>query len=385
MNRANTALKKTVVSAFAEAFNSQPDACIQAPGRVNLIGDHTDYNHGFVLPMAIDRYVIMAIKKRSDSTIHLTSLDFNDTINLNTHHLNKREHEFENYISGCFWALQHYGYQVRGFDGVLASSIPIGASLSSSAALEMAVLRAAAFSSGFNFDPIRMAKIAQMAENQWVGMNCGIMDQLISAVGQAGHAIRIDCADLSLQACPLPSGVQVVTLDTTTRRKLVDSAYNIRREQCFAGAQKMGLPHLRDANATTLKANKAALSAAEYQRSRHVLLENERVLAAAAAMQANDAKRLGTLMDESHQSLRDDYEVTNRALDLIVDCSQKQNACLGARMTGAGFGGCAVALVASDATDRFSHTVTACYQKQTGFTPKIYLFQPSEGVTLQQL
>ncbi len=227
-----------------------------------------------------------------------------------------------------------------------------------------------------------MAKIGQYAENKWVGVNCGIMDQIISSAGKSGHALMIDCHDLSLKECPIPKEALVVILDTDTRRDLVTSSYNERRDQCFKAAEIMNVPFLRDADKTMLKVSHSKMDSHVYKRAKHIIMENTRVQKASTVMNQGDAEALGKLMYESHESLRDDFQVTSPALDAIVECSQNENYCFGSRMTGAGFGGCAVALVKKGKEEPFRSSVTSCYKKQTGLTPKIYVCRPSEGVTL---
>jgi len=385
MTITNNVLKQTVIDRFEKEFHTTPEALILAPGRVNLIGEYTDFNNGFVLPMAIDRYLAMTVRKREDDIIKVNSVDFNETVTLNLHSLKKESHSFQEYISGCIWALKEKDYTVSGFECVIAGNIPVGAGLSSSAALELAVLKAASFSSGFPFDKVRMAIIGQYAENNWVDVNCGIMDQVISSAGKSGHALLIDCSNLSLKECPLPPETSVIILDTDTRRGLVDSAYNERRDQCFKAAEIMGVQFLRDADETMLAEAELRMNEQEYKRAKHIISENARVLTAAESMKQGDAEAMGRLMNESHESLRDDFEVTSPALNAIVECSGNQDSCIGARMTGAGFGGCAVALVKKDQEDTFIQKVTSCYQNKTGLSPRIYKCKPSEGVTLKEL
>ena len=224
-----------------------------------------------------------------------------------------------------------------------------------------------------------MAKLGQRAENRWVGVNCGIMDQMISAAGQAGHALLIDCRSLDFEPAPLPAGTAVVILDTATRRGLVDSAYNERRAQCEAAARFFGVPALRDVSVEQFEARAGELDELTRRRARHVVSENARTLAAAEAMRQGDAAELGRLMDASHTSLRDDFEVSSRELDIMVRCAQRVPGCLGARMTGAGFGGCAVALVDAGVAEGFAQAVAASYQASAGFTPNVYICTATNG------
>ena len=227
-----------------------------------------------------------------------------------------------------------------------------------------------------------MAQLSQYAENKWVGLNCGIMDQMISAAGVAGHALLIDCRSLALSPMPLPTGSAVVVMDTATRRGLVDSAYNERRAQCEAAARHFGAAALRDVSLTQLETARADLDPLTYRRARHVITENARVLQACDAMRAGDAHALGRLLDASHVSLRDDFEVSSRELDIIVEVAAAHPACLGARMTGAGFGGCAVALVREEDAQAFTASTTDVYNARTGLTPRVYVCRASEGAAI---
>lgn len=380
-------LQQKVTIAFSDKFGTPPAIVVRAPGRVNLIGEHTDYNDGFVLPMAIDRGIWLALRPRDDDQVAVHSLDFGETAVFHLNKLQNTKSGWGEYIKGVAWALQENGYALRGWDGVLTGNVPKGAGLSSSAALELVTARAFEQVSGFAWDTAQMAKLSQLAENKWVGMNCGIMDQMISAAGEAGHALLIDCRSLASELVPLPpaldgSDTAVVILDTTTRRGLVDSAYNERRQQCEAAAAYFGVPALRDVSITEFLAEADNLEPLARRRAKHVITENLRTLNAAKAMQNADAALLGQLMKESHASLRDDFEVTNDALNIIVDIAQAQAGCYGARMTGAGFGGCAVALVHGEKVNGFVTAVSDQYQQKTERRPKIYVCQPSDGASV---
>lgn len=374
-----------LTDAFARYWGGAPTFIVRAPGRVNLIGDHTDYNDGFVLPMAIDRAAWIALRPRSDRVVWLTSLDFHETAELHLDDLHNEQAGWSEYVKGVAWALQARGYLLHGWEGVLIGDVPIGAGLSSSAALEIAAARAFQLVGGWAWDAAAMALAAQAAENQWVGMNCGIMDQLISAAGVAGHALLIDCRSLAVQPVPLPPDTAVVVLDTATRRGLVDSAYNARRSQCEAAARSFGVSHLRDVDLPTLMARADALDPVVLRRARHVVGENARVLAAVRAMQAGDAVTLGALMDAGHASLRDDFEVSSPALDAMVAQARRHVGCYGARLTGAGFGGCAVALVGATAVRSFVAEVSAAYTAETGHIPAVYVCRPMAGAEGRRL
>lgn len=377
-------------TAFEERFQTRPGGVARAPGRVNLIGEHTDYNDGFVLPMAIEHEVRVAFSARDDRTVRVVALDLDQEATFDLEELAAAEagdrHDEGNgwmeYPRGVAWAMLEAGIDIGGMDAVFSGDVPRGAGLSSSAALELAFARAFAAAAGHDWEPKRMAKLCQRAENAWVGVQSGIMDQLVSACGQEGSAVLIDCRSLDLEAVPVPPGTRVVVLDTSTRRGLVGSAYNERRKQCERAAEALGVPSLRDIDVPSLDARAHELDEIVLRRARHVVTENHRTTEAAAAMHRGDAVRLGELMNASHASLRDDFEVSSSALDAIVNCARQHPGCYGARMTGAGFGGCAVALVAEADVHAFVESVARCYRLATGHEAKSYVTQPSQGASV---
>lgn len=364
---------------FRRRWGDGPAFAVQAPGRVNLIGEHTDYNDGFVLPMAIERATIIALRPRADRRVMLYSLDHEQELDLALDHLCREPMGWREYPKGVAHVLQQAGHVLTGWEGVTACDVPMGAGLSSSASFELAVACAFQAVSGFPWDAPRMALLAQQAENEWVGVKCGIMDQMISATGEAGRAMLLDCRDLSRKPVPLPPGTAVVIMDTLTRRGLVDSAYNERRRQCQAAAAHFRVRALRDVSAPDFERGSAGLDPVTARRARHVITENARTLAAAAAMQRGDAPALGRLMNESHASLLDDFEVTNEALNQMVDAARAAPGCLGARMTGAGFGGCAVALVEAGQAAAFCAAAGRRYAEASGRTPALYVTRPAAG------
>lgn len=372
-------LLEQVTEGFERFFGSAPALVVRAPGRVNLIGEHTDYNDGFVLPMAINRATWIALRPRSDGRVRVFSLEFNDWADFALDGLAKNSANWAEYVKGVAWALMEAGHTLTGWEGVIAGDVPIGAGLSSSAALELATARAFAATSGLAWDAAAMAKLCQKAENRWVGMNCGIMDQMISAAGRAGHALLIDCRSLATEAAPLPPDTLVVVLDTATRRGLVDSAYNERRAQCEAAARFFGVPALRDVTPEQFQARAGELDDLTRRRARHVITENERTLQAAEAMRRGDAAALGALMDASHASMRDDFEISRPEMNTMVELAQAHPASCGARMTGGGFGGCAVALVRSAAVGAFVTIVGERYRQATGLTSAIYVCEATNG------
>ena len=371
-------LRESVITKFEELFGEAPAFLVRAPGRVNIIGEHTDYNDGFVLPMAIDRDSWIALRPREDGKVLLHSIDHEESTEFPLAGTEKGS-GWPEYPKGVAWALQDAGYELRGWEGVTVCEVPLGAGLSSSASFELATARAFECVSGFEWDAPKMALLGQKAENQWVGVNCGIMDQMISAVAREGEATLIDCRDLSFQPAPLPAGKAIIILDTATRRGLVDSEYNERRAQCEEAASFFGVKALRDVSLEQLEARAGELSELTLRRARHVIGENERTEEALAAMRAGDARRLGELMDASHVSLRDDFEVSSRELDVMVEQARAAKGCLGARMTGAGFGGCAVALVEDSAAEGFLSEVAKGYAAATGLVPSLYICRASAG------
>lgn len=368
-----------VVAAFRQRFGAAPSGAVRAPGRVNVIGEHTDYNEGFVLPVAIDREVRMAVRPRSDRRVVVRALDLSETTEFELDAL-ERGQGWAEYLKGVAWALEGEGFAVAGFDATMSGNVPRGSGLSSSAALELATARAFFEVSGFEWDPVRMARVCQRAENEWLGVKSGIMDQLASAAGQAGHALLIDCRSLETTAVPLPPGVALLILDTSTRRGLVSSAYNERREQCEAAARQLGVASLREVSVERLR-DDSLLEPLLLKRARHVVSENARTCDAAAAMRAGDSELLGRLMNESHQSLRNDFEVSSRALDTIAACARAQPGCFGARLTGAGFAGCAVALVDAEKASAIARVVADCYREQSGRRAQVYLCRAAEGAS----
>lgn len=371
-----------VAAAFALRYGAPPAFVVRAPGRVNLIGEHTDYNDGFVMPLAIDRALWIALRPRAGSQVHAHSLDYNEDTQLDLRSPAHGGPQWSEYIGGTAWALAEAGHALHGWEGVLAGDVPMGAGLSSSAALELATARAFAAVGGWQWNAVGMARACLHAENAWVGVNCGIMDQMISAAAVADHALLIDCRSLAVQPVPLPVQTCVVVLDTSTRRGLVDSAYNERRAQCERAARVLGVPALRDVSSAQLAAAAQAMEPLALRRARHVVGEDERTLAAVQHMQQGNAAALGALLNASHASLRDDFEVSSAALNAIVEYAQQQPACHGARMTGAGFGGCAVALVQSAAAAGFARAVSAAFHNATSLTAQIYICRPSAGASI---
>jgi len=377
------ALVRRVREAFAKKLGHEPRYIVAAPGRVNLIGEHTDYNEGFVLPSAIDRHVVMAIQPRDDAIVRLFALDMDADSSFSLSSIVKDDAQpWSNYQRGVAWALQEAGYHLTGMDAVLSSDVPIGAGLSSSAAVELAAAMALQTMADLDLDAVERAKLCQKAENDFVGMHCGIMDQYIISMGQRDHALLIDCRSLDYETVPVPDGCQIVICNTNKPRELVGSAYNERRAECETGARRLGAASLRDVTPSQLAQHAAALDATILKRCRHVVTENERALQTVEALGQDDLARAGALMNASHVSLRDDYEVSCPELDAMVKAAWDQAGVWGARMTGAGFGGCTVNLVQAQAVESFVESVATRYQNRTGLEASIYVCRAEEGVRL---
>ena len=375
-------VRDAVQREFHRQFGAPPTIVTRAPGRVNLIGEHTDYNDGFVLPMAIDREICIACRPRDDGRVILHSLEYGATAEFSIDALVQEEHSWIEYVKGVAWALGEQDIPLRGWEGCLSGDVPRGAGLSSSAALELAAMRAFAAASGTEWRAQEAATIGQLVENKWIGVNSGIMDQMVVATARDRHALLLDCRSLDARHIPIPDVIAVVVLDTATRRGLVDSQYNERRSQCEAAAHYFRVDALRDVDIGRLEAARSALDATTWRRANHVITENARTLAAADALRDADLRALGQLMNESHSSLRDDFEVTNAALDAIVALAQAHPSCIGARMTGAGFGGCAVAVVEQPSAAQFIDNVTSSFRSQTGLQPSAYICRAVGGASL---
>lgn len=378
-------IREKVIQAFREEYGVGPELLTRSPGRVNLIGEHTDYNDGFVLPMAINFSTWIALRPRQDNHVIITALDKNEKMDFDLDNFARGNGGWKEYITGVAWALQDAGYKLAGWEGVLSGDVPIGAGLSSSAAMELALARAFALVSDLEWDPVKMALVCQKAENHWVGINSGIMDQIISASGKENYALMIDCRSLKTKSVPLPKQTRIIILDTATRRGLLDSAYNERRSQCEAVACHFDVKALRDISVNQLHERAGILDLTLYRRAQHVISENKRVLDAVKAMKKGNAAALGKLMNDSHASMRDDYEISRDEMNQIVAIAQAQPGCYGARMTGGGFGGCAIALVAEDQLKDFQEAVIREYLEKTGLTASVYVTLPANGTDFEAM
>jgi galactokinase len=371
---------------FEQHYGIHPRLIVRAPGRVNLIGEHTDYNDGFVCPVAIDRATYVAARPRDDDRVEVFAADLGEKDVFSLANIDHSvEHPWSNYVRGVVKGLQIADHPLGGANLMIMSDVPRGAGLSSSAALEVATGYAFQVLNRLNLLGEELALLAQGAENNFVGVQCGIMDQLISAMGQADHALVIDCRDLTFQPVPLPSGVNIVVCDSNIRHQHSESGYNDRRLQCEEAVRllKQKLPKiraLRDVTIEDLAQYGSLLPPVVLARARHVVSENERVLEARDALLNGDVARFGELMDASHVSMRDDYEITVPDIDTLVKIAQRQPGCYGSRMTGGGFGGCTVSLVETQAVEQFTEAVSSAYQDATGREATVYVCRAVDGV-----
>jgi galactokinase len=370
---------------FKKVFGAAPEVVVRAPGRVNLIGEHTDYNDGFVLPAAIDRYIAFAGRQRSDRKVRAHSIDFQDSVEFSLDDIQKdAAHPWSNYLRGVSKFLQDDGHQLAGADVVFGGDVPREAGLSSSAAVEVAATVFWQRLMGLELDPVYVIKLSRKAENEFVGVPCGIMDQFISALGRQDHALFLDCRDLTYRHVPLRGDVKVVVCNSGVKRALAQSEYEVRLRQCRQAVAQMAtaglaVKSLRDVEPSDLESARSALDELLLRRARHVVTENQRVLEAVEVLEAGDLERFGELMNASHESLREDYEVSSKELDVLVELAWKQPGTLGARMTGAGFGGCTVNLVRAGAAEAFAEAVRRGYQDALGLRAEIYVCRASDG------
>jgi galactokinase len=371
-----------VAAAFRERTGRDPEGVWAAPGRVNLIGEHTDYNDGFVLPAAIDRLVLVAAGRRAGGRLRLWSLQAEPPADLELAGIGPgRVGGWAAYPAGVAWALGQAGVELGGADLVVDGDVPAGSGLSSSAALECATATALADLHGAGLDRTALAGLARRAENEVVGVPSGVMDQMVSMLGRAGHALFLDTRSLGAEQVPLPpeaAGPCLVVIDTRAGHRLVDGAYADRRAACAAAAAVLGVPALRDATPGQVEAAAGALGDPGLRRARHVVTENARVLAAVELLRAGDLDRLGPLLAASHASLRDDYEVSSPELDTAVEAAVAAGA-VGARMTGAGFGGSAIALVEADLAGRVADRARDAFAAAGFGPPQVTAVVPSDG------
>jgi len=366
-------------------MNADKVRIFRAPGRVNLIGEHTDYNDGFVMPAALDFSTWVRVSPLKRRKLKIISENFNEEIeiDLDDQNLSARGH-WSDYPVGVAVELERAGHHLRGARLQIRGEVPIGSGLSSSAAIEVATACALVANSQLNIDPRELAVLCQRAENEFVGARVGIMDQFISLFGQAQKALLLDCRSLEFRLLPLPDNVRLIICNTMVKHALASSAYNERRAQCEAGVKHLAkfvpdVAALRDVTIEQLEAHVGGLEDVVYRRCRHVITENARVLSAGDALEQGNLDRFGELMAESHRSLRDDYEVSSDELDLMVEIAEKVEGVYGARMTGGGFGGCTVNLVANTNVDQFKDRVSQEYESATSLKPEIYICTAANG------
>lgn len=376
-------LKEKTTQLFNQHFGTAPTRFFRAPGRVNLIGEHTDYNDGFVLPCAINYETVIAAAPRSDGRVKVVAADLNEQVSefgLAATIAPDQAAPWSNYVRGVAWALQQRGYSLGGANMVIAGNVPKGAGLSSSASLEVAVGLALTRLSGLDVDLKTLALTGQQAENDFVGMRCGIMDQFIAALGQADHALLIDCRSLDEKAVPIPPGVAVIIANSNVKRGLVDSEYNTRRQECETAAAHFGVPALRDVSPDVFALHADELDETVARRARHVITENARTEAAAVALAQGNLKWMGQLMAESHVSMRDDFEITVPPIDALVKIiGEVIGEAGGVRMTGGGFGGCVVALAPQEFAPAVEAAIMQKYPAASGLKATVYICQASAG------
>ncbi len=376
-------LKDKTRQIFKRHFGAAPTHFFQAPGRVNLIGEHTDYNDGFVLPCAINYHTVIAAEPRPDNRVSLVAADFGEQaseFSLNGEIQHDLAAPWSNYVRGVAWVLAQRGYALQGANLVIAGDVPQGAGLSSSASLEVAAGLTLTRMSGLALDLKTLALTGQQAENEFVGMRCGIMDQFIAALGQKDHALLIDCRSLDDKAVPIPTGTAIIIANSNVKRGLVDSEYNTRRQECEAAAAHFGVPALRDVSPDVFALHADELDERVARRARHVITENVRTEAAAETLARGDLRAMGRLMAESHISMRDDFEITVPPIDALVEIIGEVIADNGGvRMTGGGFGGCVVALAPQELAPAVEAAIAEKYPRVSGLEATVYVCQASAG------
>lgn len=382
---APTSAGVSIRKAFRASYGREADVVRAAPGRVNLIGEHTDYNEGWVLPVAMDRTIRVAAAKRKDRQVRATSEQFPGLVEFSLDRIEPDSSlRWGNYVRGVAHSLEQAGFHLSGADLWISGDVPREAGLSSSAALEVALVNCWQRLDRISLAPLEVVRLARRAENDFVGVPCGVMDQFIAHLGQRDHALLLDCRDLSYRQIPLPKDVSVVVSNTGVKRSLAQSEYRMRVEQCQKALKQLAAAgrsasSLRDIEPADLERHRSSLDPLVWKRASHVVNENRRTLEAVRALEENRVEDFGRLMNESHQSLRDDYEVSCAELDTMAEIARRQPGVLGSRMTGAGFGGCTVTLVKREFTQLAAAALEKEYRETTALEPQTFLFQPSAG------
>ena len=367
-------IEDVVVQAFTSRFGGRPRV-FAAPGRINIIGEHTDYSEGLVMPAAIDRRCVVAMARNGSDTIRALALGRHEEAEIAPDFV--RSGSWGDYVSGVRQSLRDAGIEVPGCDLVIHGNVPEGAGVSSSAALEVSTMLAMLACAGVTAGPVDIALWAQSAESKYVGVPCGVMDQFVSANGVAGHALVLDCRSLTYERAPIPPNVAFLLVDSTVRHRLVDGGYAARRADCETAAELLGLRVLRDASHAML--DKSVLSERQMRRARHVVSENERVVLTSLALAAGDLSKVGRLMNESHASLRDDFDVTCKETDILADIASQISGVYGARQMGGGFGGAVLACVDAGAVEAASRTITDTYRELTGIAASSLVCRIADG------
>ena len=373
---------RVLSSTFEAHYGTEPTLIAHAPGRVNIIGEHTDYNEGFVFPAAINFGTWVAATKRDDNDIMVTAMDYENQQNqFSLSDINYDEEQgWANYVRGVVKVLKEAIPDFGGANLLVTGNVPQGAGLSSSASFEVAILKALSALYELPLDGVQAALLGQKAENSFVGCSCGIMDQLISAMGNEGMAMLLDCQSLAIEHSPLPDSHQIVIINSNVKRGLVDSEYNLRRQQCEQGASLLGVSSLREATMEMLQDAKAHMPEVVYRRAKHIITENARTLAASQALKSGDIETVSDAMAQSHVSMRDDFEITVRPIDYLVEIiGDVLGKSGGVRMTGGGFGGCVVALAPTDKVDDVKQVVADKYFDETGYHADIYVCTATQG------
>ncbi len=378
-----SAFARDIAQEFGFRFGRQPRVS-RAPGRVNVIGEHTDYNDGFVMPAALEFATLVAAAPRDDRRLRVYSMTMDETRSFDLDAPTAAAHDWADYVFGVAVMLEKAGLRLKGADLVLWTDIPLGSGLSSSAALEVGAAHALLAASGLPFAPLAAAKIGQKAENDYVGMRCGIMDQYASACGVKDHAILIDCRTLESRAVPIPPNLKLLIANSNVKHQHAGGEYNARREACEEGVRRLApflgpIKALRDVTPVQLERYKAKLPDLIYRRCRHIVTENARVLEAEQALNAADPVACGRAMNASHDSMRDDFEITCKEVDILAGLAQTTKGVYGSRMTGGGFGGCTVSLVDATAVEAVTDTLVEGYRIATGLDTDVFVCSPTEG------